>query len=182
MQKQLTMNTNQIADLLRSYQTDLFSLYNAQDKSFWEKTPEGKWSAGHHLIHLVQSTWPLLLGLSLPKFLIKWYYGTSNRPSRSLEEVIQRYQEKLAMVSEGVVSPFSRKMPDSKGKDSLKWQKTFTEMNERLNKKMLRFSEKDLDTLLVGHPLMGKMTLREILMWNAYHTKHHEKVLRAKYL
>jgi DinB superfamily len=176
------MNTHQISQLLTNYQNDLFDLYNSQDKSFWEKTPEGKWSAGHHLIHLVQSTRPLLLGLSLPNFVIKWYYGTSNRPSRSLEEVIQRYQEKLAMVSDGVVSPFSRKMPNSKAKDSLKWQKTFTEMNERLNKKMLKFSEKDLDTLLVGHPLMGKMTLREILMWNAYHTKHHEKVLRAKYL
>jgi hypothetical protein len=50
-----------------------------------------------------------------------------------------------------------------------------------LKKKIQKFSEQDLDTLLVAHPLMGKMTLREMLMWNAYHTKHHELVLRDKY-
>ena len=176
------MNTNQIAQLLTNYQNDLFQFYNDQNSVFWEKQPQGKWTAGHHLIHLVQSTRPLILGLSLPKFIIKWYYGTSNRPSRSLEEVIKRYNEKLAMVPDGVVSPFSRKMPQSNKEDAAKWQKTFIDLNNKLNRKIQKFSEKDLDTLLVGHPLMGKMTLREILMWNAYHTKHHELVLREKYL
>ena len=176
------MKTNQIAQLLLSHQNDIFALYNAQTPEFWEKSPEGKWTAGQHLIHLVQSTRPLVLGLSFPKFIIKWYFGTSNRPSRSLEEVIQRYKEKLVKVPEGVVSPFSKKMPVSKSDDATKWQKTFEDMNSRLNKKIQKFSDNELDNLLIAHPLMGKMTLRELLMWNAYHTKHHELVLREKYL
>ncbi|HMP30317.1 MAG TPA: hypothetical protein PKD85_12005, partial [Saprospiraceae bacterium] len=130
------MNTNQISDLLSVYQSDLYMLFDSQDQSFWEKQPEGKWSAGHHLIHLVQSIRPLLLGLSMPKFLLKWYFGKANRPSRTLDEVIQRYDEKLAMVPDGVVSPFSRKMPKSNSGDRHKWQKTFADMNEQLNKKM----------------------------------------------
>jgi hypothetical protein len=176
------MNTKQIAELLTTNENELFSLYNNQPASFWEKQPQGKWTAGQHLIHLIQSTRPLLLGLSIPTFVLKWVYGTSNRPSRTLEEVISRYKEKLAMIPDGVVSPFSRRMPNLPINQMPKLQAKFARLNNTLNKKISKYTDKDLDTVIIGHPLMGKMTLREMLMWNAYHTKHHELVLREKYL
>jgi len=46
---------------------------------------------------------------------------------------------------------------------------------KKLQYKTNHISEKRLDTLLIPHPLMGKMTMREIIMWTAYHTEHHTK-------
>ncbi|WP_231962837.1 DinB family protein [Polaribacter sp. KT25b] len=47
--------------------------------------------------------------------------------------------------------------------------------------KTVHISEKNLDTLVLPHPLMGKMTVREIIMWTAYHTEHHTKTLQNLY-
>ena len=81
-----------------------------------------------------------------------------------------------------MVGPFSRNMPDSLANEAEKYLSQLHELNQKLNKATLKLSEKQLDTILLPHPLMGKMTLREILMWNAYHTLHHINVLKAKYL
>ena len=52
---------------------------------------------------------------------------------------------------------------------------------KKLQYKTVHISEKNLDTLIIPHPLMGKMTIREILMWTAYHTEHHTKTLQNLY-
>lgn len=175
------MNTVSICHLLKDYEHNMVALFNGQDPGFWEKQPAGKWTAGQHIIHLVQSTKPLLKAMNLPGFVLRWKFGTSNRPSRSLEEVKSRYLEKLA-TSEGRVSPFSAKMPHSPVGEKDKWLSELSALNDKLNKKTAKLSDKQLDTLILPHPLMGKMTLREILMWNAYHTEHHRKVLIEKYV
>ena len=53
--------------------------------------------------------------------------------------------------------------------------------NKKLQYKTKRLKDKHLDKLLIPHPLMGKMTLREIIMWTAYHTDHHNQILKASY-
>jgi hypothetical protein len=46
------------------------------------------------------------------------------------------------------------------------------------------FSEEGLDTLLIPHPLLGNLTLREMLYNAIYHVQHHqsqaEGYLRSK--
>ena len=175
------MVNTQIVKALRNNEDQLRSFFQGQIPSLWEVQPEGKWSAGQHVIHLVQSTKPLLNALRLPDFILKWRFGASNRPSRTYEEVIHRYEEKLSKVAPGVVGPFSRNMPVSPAKESDTWLDQLSKLNGKLNNATLKLSEKQMDTLLVPHPLMGKMTLREILMWNTYHTLHHVNVLQSKY-
>ncbi|MBK8052008.1 MAG: DinB family protein [Saprospiraceae bacterium] len=176
------MVSNEITALLKSNENAIRQLFKTQEPNFWEVQPEGKWSAGQHVIHLVQSTKPLLNALRLPDFVLKWRFGTSNRPSRNFEDVVARYEEKLSKVAPGIVGPFSRNMPDSPAIEADTYLNQLQEINEKLNKATLKLSDKQLDTLLLPHPLMGKMTLREILMWNAYHTMHHISVLKEKYL
>ena len=124
----------------------------------------------------------MLKALQLPNFIVKWRFGKSNRPSRSYVEVINRYIEKLSTVGPGVVGPFSRVMPTSPSSEATKWLTELSELNTKINKLTLGYSTKNLETMLLPHPLMGKMTLQEILMWNAYHTEHHINVLKQKYI
>lgn len=174
------MNPPEICNELKKNEASINRLFESRDALFWEQKPEGKWTAGQHIIHLVQSTKPLLKAVSLPGFLLKWKFGTSNRPSRTYDQVVSRYLEKLS-AAQGLVSPFSSKMPDSPAGEKARWLGELSQLNDKLNLKTSKLTDKQLDTLLVPHPLLGKMTLREILMWNTFHTEHHRRVLLEKY-
>ena len=175
------MNKNQITTLTKQNQKDLGDFLNVKNPDFWTTHPEGKWTAGQHVIHLVQSNKPLLRALKLPSFVLKWRFGDCNRDPRSYDAVVQRYKEKLSSVGQGVLSPFSAKMPDSPASDAQKWRKELEKLTDQINSTTTKLNDKNMDQLLLPHPLMGKMTLREILMWNAYHTEHHLQILKEKY-
>lgn len=174
------MEKAQLANLLNEKHDKLVQWLHAQPPEKWAAGPSGKWTSGQHIVHLVQSTRPLVTALSLPGFVLRLRFGKANRPSRDYETVVARYHERLAK-SNGVVSPFSQKMPDTPPGEKEKWMAEMAALNGKVNRKLHRYSEAQLDGLLVPHPLMGKMTLREILLWNAYHTAHHHHILASTY-
>ena len=53
--------------------------------------------------------------------------------------------------------------------------------SKKLQYKIARISDVNLDTLVLAHPLMGKMTIKEIIMWTVYHTQQHTESLQKNY-
>jgi hypothetical protein len=73
-------------------------------------------------------------------------------------------------------------VPDNQvviGRESLiqKLNKAITDLCE----KAANYSESDLDTYILPHPLLGKLTLREMLYFTTYHVQHHQELIK-KYL
>ena len=66
------MNKETIAELLDEKHQTLSNWLNKQDAERWETGPEGKWTTGQHVLHLLQSIKPLNTALSLPKFILKF--------------------------------------------------------------------------------------------------------------
>jgi hypothetical protein len=60
------------------------------------KSENGKWTAGQQLDHLYRSAKPLVLAFSLPPFFVKLLFGKANRPSKTYEEIVQKYEGTLA--------------------------------------------------------------------------------------
>lgn len=176
------MKVIDINAMLQSNEEELIAFFKARSDSFWDLELDQKWKAGQHVIHLIQSARPLYKAITFyPSSLLKWQFGSNNREPRNFDEVVHRYIEKLE-ASTGAVSPFSRRMPEGKDAEQGQVIKQFSALNARLMRSSARIKEKDLDVVLLPHPLMGRMTLREILMWNAYHVKHHLNILKLKYL
>ena len=46
---------------------------------------------------------------------------------------------------------------------------------ERLVLNINNYSEQQLDTFILPHPLLGKVTLREMMYFTIYHAEHHLK-------
>ena len=44
---------------------------------------------------------------------------------------------------------------------------------QQLTKRLNNISESDLDVIILPHPLLGKLTLREMLYFTIYHAEHH---------
>ena len=167
-QNLIKRQAKEYCDFLRSHNDDSF-----------EKGPEGKWNTSQHLDHLIKSTKPLNSILGKPKLVIRSMFGKSNRASRSYEALVNKYQSKLA---EGpVVAPASF-LPKGFAKiDKLKAISIFEKEIERLISISKKWSEKDADIYILPHPLLGKLTVREMLFFTAYHTQHHHKILEANY-
>jgi len=44
--------------------------------------------------------------------------------------------------------------------------------------KVEKFTEQELDTLILPHPLLGKLTIREMLYFTIYHVGHHHEITK----
>ncbi|MBX7243801.1 MAG: DinB family protein [Bacteroidia bacterium] len=147
------------------------------EKEAFESTPGGKWSAGQHLDHLILSVKPINQALILPGFILKMAFGKANRPSVSYDELVGKYQKKLAagaVATGGFVPPvisFHRKE---------KLLKAYLLHGERLVNHVKNRKEEDLDTIIAPHPLLGKVTLRELMYFTIYHTHHHLDILEKR--
>ena len=51
---------------------------------------------------------------------------------------------------------------------------------EKLIAKIEKQTESDLDKYILPHPLLGKVTLREMLYFTIHHNEHHLELLRNR--
>ena len=79
-------------------------LINQEDDK-WEVGPEGKWTTGQHVLHLLQSNAKLNSALTIPKFILKYKFGKANRDVRDYETVVKRYHDRLKEVNGATFGP-----------------------------------------------------------------------------
>lgn len=175
------MDKESIANLLDEKHQNLINWLENQDNEKWEEGPEGKWTQGQVALHLLQAIKPLNTALSLPKFFLRYKFGKTNREVRNYDTVINRYQERLKQVPEGATFGPSRNMKIPKLSDKQYLLTRLQMESKKLQYKTKKMSDKNLDNLVLPHPLMGKMPVREILMWTSYHVEHHTNQLISNY-
>ena len=174
------MTLPEINELLEVKSIELTQWLYLQVLDQWTYAPPEKWTTGQHVLHLIQSIKPLRKALSLPKWVLKYKFGFSNRDTRPYEMVIDRYQTKLAAAGK-IRSPYSEylSVPSANEKDTV--IENFSIEVQKLIHSSSKWKESHLDKYILPHPLMGKMPIRELLMWSVYHTEHHLGILKNKY-
>jgi hypothetical protein len=133
---------------------------------------DNKWTPGEQAEHILRSIKPVNLAFSLPHFFLKTLFGKSTRPSKTFDALVQKYKEKLAAGGRAS-GRFIPKPVEFKNKEKI--STSILAVNEGICKKVNKCSEKELDTYLLPHPLLGKLTLREMLYFNIHHVEHHKK-------
>ena len=134
------------------------------------------WTPAEHLAHLNTSVSAAARGFGISRLLLRLRFGKARQPSRSYEELRDYYRARLAgggRASGGFV-PKRKELsgsavPAHRTELLARWQR----VNERLRDAVQPWSEKNLDTLQMPHPLLGKLTAREILFFTVYHNHHH---------
>lgn len=128
----------------------------------------GKWTPIQQLSHIMKSVAPVKLALTLPKFFLSLIFGKANRPSRSYDELVATYKSKLEAGGKSA----TRFLPDTSF-DRRQLLNAIEQNVKILCKKLDRFSEQELDQLILPHPLLGRLTLREMLYFTIHHVEHH---------
>lgn len=150
---------------------------NVEDINFF-KSIDAKWSIAENIQHLTTATKMTSLALMVPKFILRLLYGKPNRPSRSYEELVTKYKAKLE--AGGAASGrYIPKAKDIANKEEMiaKWEAATQRYLSRIK---YHWEEEKLDKYIVAHPLLGKITIRELAYFTIYHTKHHLKTIRQR--
>ena len=174
------MDKDLIAELIEDKNNALISWISDQEDEKWIEGPKNKWTSGQHALHLLQSIKSLNDALSLPKFVLRYKFGKSNRDVRDYQTVVNRYQERLKD-AEGITFGPSKNMNVPALTEKQYLLDRLQVEGKKLQYKTRKISDKNLDTLILPHPLMGKMPIREIIMWTAHHIEHHTNTLKEKY-
>lgn len=132
--------------------------------------PPDKWTAGQQVDHIIRSVQPLTQVFLMPIFVHGLLLGKSNRPSRSYDALVARYQEKLA---EGAQATGRFVPPTVTTNQQATQGQALLQLVEKLTAQLAKYSEKDLDTLLIPHPVLGKLTIREMMYFTIHHVQHH---------
>ena len=53
-------------------------------------------------------------------------------------------------------------------------------MRKLINALQTKWDDKQLDKYLAPHPLLGKITLRELSYFTIYHTEHHLLIIKER--
>ncbi len=168
------MNKEQIAELLQTYHGHFIDRLREMNDADFCFAPEGKWTAGQQLDHIIKSAGPVNMAMRLPKFILQWKFGTANRPSKTYEQLVEKYNQKLK--EGGRASGRFVPAPVDVASKELLLTKLGTLVN-KLSRITQKHSEAALDQYILPHPLLGKLTLREMLYFTAYHVEHHRQLV-----
>ena len=173
-------NTMTRADIIKKIKDNhaqfITDLSGMDETDFVYAQPE-KWSAGQQLEHIVKAIAPINMAFSLPRFMLRLMFGKPNRKGRTYDELVQKYQAKLAAGGKST-KPFIPKLVVFTQKTIFinHLQKSI----DKLEKQLAHYDENQLDSYLLPHPLLGKLTLREMLYFSTYHVEHHRLSIKKQ--
>ena len=150
-------------------QISLF-LQNVNDDKLHIK-PNNKWSIAENIIHLNKSVAPINMALSLPK--IAFFPFGKAKNSLGYDKIVAKYQSALNNGGKA-----SKQYEPNISADNLNKATLIEDFNNhyaQFCKKLDKWSEKNLDTYRLPHPLIGKITVRDMSLFTIYHLKHHYK-------
>jgi hypothetical protein len=141
------------------------------------------WTPAEHLAHLNAAVAAVARGLAVPRWLLRLRFGRARGPSRPYEELRETYRARLAEGGRATgefvpprEDPPAAAVEERRAEVLARWGR----VNARLRGALEGWSERDLDRILLPHPLLGKLTTREMLFFTLYHNQHHIAAARRR--
>jgi hypothetical protein len=175
------LNKEEIIKQLHSAKEEFTGFCSGIDTDLFFRQPIEKWSVAQNVKHLIISANTTRLAFSLPKFIVRIYAGKPNRSSRSYDELVNKYKTKLQQGGKagGRFVPAIISLKEGKEKMLGSFSKSMIRLIDNIEN---RWSDNQLDQYIAPHPLLGKITLRELCYFTIYHTYHHLNIIKERYL
>jgi len=173
------MTKEEIIKQLHSAKEEFTSFCSAIEADKFFHQPKEKWSIAQNVNHLTISANNTRLVFLLPKFVVRLYSGKPNRASRSYNELVSKYKLKLQQGGRASGRFIPKIISPKTGKENL--SQAFTKsMDKLINSIEQKWANPQLDKYIAPHPLLGKITLRELCYFTMYHTQHHLAIIKER--
>lgn len=162
---------------------DSLSTLRTDGLSFWFDFPPEQfaspigtaWSPADNLRHLAKATTPVAFALRLPRIALGAMFGTATAPSRTFDDLRTTY---LGVLSKGAKAGRFAPAPVTPPRDLGTWQEQLAgrcagAINS-IERALAPWSETAMDRYRLPHPLLGRLTVREMLLFTLYHYEHHK--------
>ena len=165
------MNNTEILNALKAAHTGLWDTALALRS---QKMPEGKWSVEQHVQHINKTMGGMARFLQTDKNVLEQKFGLTQNSSRTPEEIDRLF----APFFENQPKSPANFVPEETEAISLEneisaGQQMIAKAGDGLNS----WTEEQLDSQQCPHPLLGNLTLREMLYFSILHAQHHASLI-----
>jgi DinB superfamily len=150
------------------------------DAAFFQPLGTG-WSPAQNVVHLTRSVRPVAKALGLPKLVLALMFGRAKQGSGTYVALGDRYQALLtAGAGAGSFTPRAVPPPVNPREARAELVAGFADAVEQLARRVDAWNEPALDRYRLPHPLLGKLTVREMLFFTVLHIAHHASKVEAR--
>ncbi len=130
---------------------------------------EGKWSPAQQLKHVQLCLHPMTQALA-SKDYIKAKFGTTDHIVQTYGQIVEQYK---AALDKGGKAP-ERFVPQSASMEDKAMLKHELEVQlQTIQELFSNYTDEEVDTLILPHPLLGNLSIRELFYLMTYHATHH---------
>jgi uncharacterized damage-inducible protein DinB len=166
------MTTHKLLEAFYNNHEELIGYVDALTAEEYNYRHDDKWTAGQQLTHVYLCLLPFLKILA-SKEVIAQKFGTADRPTWDYDEVIARYLK----TSRRAPERFEPGPVPFEGKAKL--VADFHAILPAIQQLLRTFTDDELDSLVLPHPLLGNLTIREMFFLMTYHATHHLRQVHA---
>ena len=141
------------------------------------------WTPAEHLQHLSIAVSAVARGLAISPWILRLRFGRARQPSRSFVGLRDDYRARLAQggrASGRFVPPRETLSPEQATSRQAQLLARWHRVNSRLVGSLERWSDGNLDRIRLPHPILGKITTREMLFFTIYHGHHHIAAAKSR--
>ena len=139
------------------------------------------WSPADNVRHLTKSMRAVTRGLTMPRFLLRLLFGRAGTRSRSYDALVKDYR--VVLENGGTAGSFAPNAQDSASfteAERSRIMQVHATAIDTMRLAIARWDENALDRVRLPHPLLGKLTVREMLYFAVYHNQHHVEVVKRR--
>lgn len=176
-----TVKAEILCQRLEQLHASSVSYWNTFDTPVFLAPIGDAWSPGDNVRHLTKAMRAVTSGLEQPRLLLRLMFGRSSHGSRDAERLRRDYLQALARGGQaGRFAPRRRASAYDIDVERQRIMSAHALAVHRLCGALRRWPERELDRLRLPHPLLGKLTVREMLLFTLYHNEHHVNVVKRR--
>lgn len=163
-----------LAALEKNAQTIEAFFSTIPDPAFFDGDSD-RWGPGHHLVHLTQASVAMeraLRSRGLPEHPTAKSRSYAEVRDAAAATLTAAPREKLLAMGRIVMIEGGARAPDILN--------AFVHASAQLREAATPWTEDEMDRDAVTHPLMGLLTVREMLLFFVVHERHHLRGVRAR--
>ncbi len=162
--------------LLEAYQTVYDFIAALSDEQLHFKPSAEKWSAAENLAHLILSSRGIASIIARPKEAFA-PFGELDRPGYDLTSLHDRYIRDLQA---GVIAPTRFQPGTLDVSDRVGLLASWQMIQQKFAERLMPWTEAELDKYCLVHPLLKRLSMREMLFFTIFHTYHHLEIIKKR--
>ena len=161
---------------------DVATFFESLTPEEWFFRVGSAWTPAEHLDHINIAVSAVARGFGMSRLILRLRFGRARRSSRSYDSLRDDYRGRLAAgagASGRFIPTVNRGIEENAARPEqllARWHR----VNERLRTALRDWPEQDLDRIQMPHPILGRITAREMAFFTVYHGGHHVAAARSR--